>query len=206
MKSTTFKMGLVRTLAIAILATVAGSTADVNAQEGESAGLVAVLDVARVFKENPEFDAAMKAIKQEADGLKAQIAQQQATIKEEAQQLAQYEAGSAERNQLEGTLEQKQAALRTQARQAEANLLNREAGIYFETYNQMQGVVGEIASQHGISLVLRFDSAEIDPSNRAEVIKGVNRPVVFHRRLDLTNLVIQNMGNATAKAGDTTQR
>jgi Skp family chaperone for outer membrane proteins len=199
-------MGLVRTLAIAILATVAGSTADVNAQEGESAGLVAVLDVARVFKENPEFDAAMKAIKQEADGLKAQIAQQQATIKEEAQQLAQYEAGSAERNQLEGTLEQKQAALRTQARQAEANLLNREAGIYFETYNQMQGVVGEIASQHGISLVLRFDSAEIDPSNRAEVIKGVNRPVVFHRRLDLTNLVIQNMGNATAKAGDTTQR
>ena len=198
-------MALVRSLAIAVLATVAGSTA-VAQEEGESAGLVAVLDVARVFKENPEFDTSMKGIRQEADGLKAQITQQQEAIKAEAQQLGQYEPGSAERNQMEATLEQKQTALRTRARQAEADLLNREAGVYYATYEQMQSVVGEIASQHGISLVLRFDSQEVDPTNRAEVIKGVNRPVVFHRRLDLTNLVIQNMGSASAKAGDTTQR
>ena len=195
-------MALVRSLAVAILATVAGSTA-VAQEEGESAGLVAVLDVARVFKENPQFDSAMKAIRQEADGLKSQITQQQEAIKAEAQQLGQYEAGSAERNQLEATLEQKQTALRTQARQAEADLLNREAGVYFTTYEKMQSVVGEIASQHGISLVLRFDSQEVDPTNRAEVIKGVNRPVVYHRRLDLTNLVIQTMGPASANAGKT---
>ena len=162
-----------------------------------------MLDVARVFKENPEFDTSMKSIRQEADGLKAQITQQQETIKAEAQQLGQYEPGSAERNQMEATLEQKQTALRTRARQAEADLLNREAGVYFATYTQMQSVVGEIAGQHGISLVLRFDSQEVDPTNRAEVIKGVNRPVVFHRRLDLTNLVIKNMGSASANAGKT---
>jgi len=202
LKSTTFKMALVRSLAVAILATVAGSTA-VAQEEGESAGLVAVLDVARVFKENPEFDTAMKAIRQEADGLKAQITQQQETIKGEAQQLGQYEPGSAERNEIEATLEQKQTALRTRARQAEADLLNREAGVYFSTYEKMQSVVGQIAGQHGISLVLRFDSQEVDPTNRAEVIKGVNRAVVFHRRLDLTNLVIQNMGSASASAGKT---
>lgn len=205
MKSTTFKMALVRSLAVAVLATVAGSTA-VAQEEGEAAGLVAVLDVARVFKENPEFDTAMKTIRQEADGLKAQITQQQEAIKAEAQQLGQYEPGSAERNEMEATLEQKQAALRTRARQAEADLLNREAGVYFATYQQMQSVVGQIAGQHGISLVLRFDSEEIDPANRAEVIKGVNRPVVFHRRLDLTNLVIQNMGSASANAGTTTRK
>jgi Skp family chaperone for outer membrane proteins len=176
------------------------SLANAVAQEG---GIVAVLDVARVFKENPEFDTSMKSIRQEADGLKAQITQQQETIKAEAQQLGQYEPGSAERNQMEATLEQKQTALRTRARQAEADLLNREAGVYFATYTQMQSVVGEIAGQHGISLVLRFDSQEVDPTNRAEVIKGVNRPVVFHRRLDLTNMVIQNMGSASANAGKT---
>jgi Skp family chaperone for outer membrane proteins len=198
-------MALVRSLAVAVLATVAGSTA-VAQEEGEAAGLVAVLDVARVFKENPEFDTAMKTIRQEADGLKAQITQQQEAIKAEAQQLGQYEPGSAERNEMEATLEQKQAALRTRARQAEADLLNREAGVYFATYQQMQSVVGQIAGQHGISLVLRFDSEEIDPANRAEVIKGVNRPVVFHRRLDLTNLVIQNMGSASANAGTTTRK
>ena len=197
-------MVLVRSLAVAVLATVAGSTA--VAQEGESAGVVAVLDVARVFKETPEFDIAMKKIREEAEGLKGQITQQQEAIKAEAQQLGQYEPGSAERNELEAALEQRQTALRTRARQAEADLLNREAGVYFATYQQMQSVVGQIASQHGISLVLRFDSQEIDPTNRAEVIKGVNRPVIFHRRLDLTNLVIQNMGSASANAGTTTQK
>ena len=197
-------MALVRSLAVAVLATVAGSAA--VAQEGDSAGVVAVLDVARVFKETPEFDIAMKKIREEAEGLKGQITQQQDAIKAEAQQLGQYEPGSAERNQLGAALEQRQTALRTRARQAEADLLNREAGVYFATYQQMQSVLGQIASQHGISLVLRFDSQEIDPANRAEVIKGVNRAVVFHRRLDLTNLVIQNMGSASADAGTTTRK
>ena len=100
---------------------------------------------------------------------------------------------------MEATLEQKQAALRTKARQAEADLLNREAKIYYDTYQQMQSVVSSLANQHGISLVLRFDSGAIDSTNRAEVIKGVNRAVVFHRRLDLTNMVIGQMNPSTGR-------
>ncbi len=206
MKSTIIKSLLVAVAAIvAPLATQSVNTA--SAQEGKS-GLVAVLDVAKVFKENQAFDSKMKAIKAEADSLKGQIVQQQESIKARAQQLTEYEVGSAERNKFEATLEQEQAALRTKARQAEADLLNREARVYYETYERMRGVVGNIASQHGISLVLRFDSEEIDPNNRAEVIKGVNRAVVYHRRLDLTGMVSKEMnGAATAQApANTTQR
>ena len=206
MKSTIIKSLLVAVAAIvAPLATQSVNTA--SAQEGKS-GLVAVLDVAKVFKENQAFDSKMKAIKAEADSLKGQIVQQQESIKARAQQLTEYEVGSAERNKFEATLEQEQAALRTKARQAEADLLNREARVYYETYERMRGVVGNIASQHGISLVLRFDSEEIDPNNRAEVIKGVNRAVVYHRRLDLTAMVSKEMnGAATAQApANTTQR
>ena len=206
MKSTIIKSLLVAVAAIvAPLATQSVNTA--SAQDGKS-GLVAVLDVAKVFKENQAFDSKMKAIKAEADSLKGQIVQQQESIKARAQQLTEYEVGSAERNKFEATLEQEQAALRTKARQAEADLLNREARVYYETYERMRGVVGNIASQHGISLVLRFDSEEIDPNNRAEVIKGVNRAVVYHRRLDLTGMVSKEMnGAATAQApANTTQR
>ena len=206
MKSTIIKSLLVAVAAIvAPLATQSVNTA--SAQEGKS-GLVAVLDVAKVFKENQAFDSKMKAIKAEADSLKGQIVQQQESIKARAQQLTEYEVGSAERNKFEATLEQEQAALRTKARQAEADLLNREARVYYETYERMRGVVENIASQHGISLVLRFDSEEIDPNNRAEVIKGVNRAVVYHRRLDLTGMVSKEMnGAATAQApANTTQR
>ncbi|MFK7767475.1 MAG: OmpH family outer membrane protein [Mariniblastus sp.] len=204
MKSTIIKSLLVAVAAI-VAPLAASSVNTATAQDGKS-GLVAVLDVAKVFKENQAFDAMMKKIKAEADALKAQITQQQESIKSRAQQLTQYEVGAPERNKMEAALEQEQAALRTKARQAEADLLNREARVYYETYERMRSVVGSLANQHGISLVLRFDSEEIDPNNRAEVIKGVNRAVVYHRRLDLTAMVAKELNSpSTARAPTNTQ-
>jgi Skp family chaperone for outer membrane proteins len=196
------KSTIKRSLLLALVATIMTPLThqSVSGQDNQSAGLVAVLDVAKVFKENAGFDAKMKAIKSEADDLKVQITQQQEAIKAEAEQLGQYNVGSPERNSLEEQLEQKQTSLRTKARQAETELLNREAKIYYDTYKEMQSVVSSMASQYGISLVLRFDSDTIDPQNRAEVIKGVNRAVVFHRRLDLTNQVIKQMNPGQAQA------
>ena len=117
-----------------------------------------------------------------------------------AEAVAQLEIGSSDRNAKEAELEQEQAALRTHARQAEADLLKREAKIYYDTYVKMQNVVGSLANKFGITLVLRFDSAEIDPENRGEVIKGVNRQVVYHHKLDLTKMVINQLNPASAQA------
>ena len=91
----------------------------VLAQQGESTGgVVAILDVAKVFKENPVFDAKMKEIKAQADALKMDIQKQQEVIRGEAAGLEQYAVGTPDRNNLEASLEQRQAALRTKARQA----------------------------------------------------------------------------------------
>ena len=175
-------------------------TSGVQAQDG---GIVAVLDVAKVFKVNKAFDDAMKAIKKQADSLKTEIQASQEAIKAEAMSISQYEPGSAERNKMEAEVEQKQAALRTSARQAEADLLNREARVYYDTYVKMQSVVGELATKHGISMILRYDGASVDPASRPEVIKAVNRTIVFHRDIDLTTMVINGMGPRIAEANDT---
>lgn len=168
------------------------------AQEDGSGGLVAVLDVAKVFKNNAQFDHQLERIKQEAESMKVQIQKQQESIRQRAQQVMQMEVGSAERNKQEAEIEQEQTSLRTRARQIEADLLKREAKIYHDAYVEMQQVVARIANEYGISLVLRFDSNEIDPENRAEVVKGVNRAVVYHHRLDLTNMVIEKMSPSSA--------
>jgi len=165
-----------------------------------------VLDVAKVFKQNRAFESRMQSIKSTADQLKAEIQQKQEAIKQEALGLKDFEVGSPERNQMEGALEQKQAGLRTEARQAEMDLLSKEAKVYYETYQQMQAVLKSLSSQHGISLVLRFDSEEIDPTNRGEVIKGVNRAIVYQEKLDLTTMVIGQMSSDTASAGAATTR
>jgi Skp family chaperone for outer membrane proteins len=196
-KSTFIKTAIVQSVVIAALMVV-GST--VQAQE---AGRIAILDVAKVFKDNPAFTAAMESIKTEADQLKNSITAEQEQIKAQAQKIAQMPRDE-NRNQLEAQLEQSQTALRTKARQQETELLNKEAQIYFSTYRQMQSVVEELATQYGISLVLRFDSEPIDPKNRNEVIKGVNRSVVFHRKVDLTNAVTTALNSRMAQGGGTT--
>ena len=193
---------LISTIVLAVLA-ISSFASTAVAQEG---GIVAVLDVAKVFKVNQNFDSEMKNIKQQAEKLKTQIQQQQEAIKSEAMEISQYEAGTPERNEMEAKVEQKQASLRTSARQAEADLLNREAKVYYDTYQKLQTVVGGLAAKHGIALVVRYDGASVDPSVRPDVIKAVNRSVVYHRDIDLTKMVIEGMGARVAEAAGQTQR
>lgn len=168
-------------------------------QAQDNAGIVAVLDVAKVFDVNLDFQNKMKAIQSEAEQVKSQIENKQNAIRNDAAKLQEYEPGSPDFNRLEANLEQRQTALRTEARQAEQDLLNREARIYYDTYMKMQNVVASLAQEYGISLVLRFESEPIDPNSRPEVIQGVNRAVVYHHRLDLTKAVIERMGPRVAE-------
>jgi len=185
---------IIKTAILAITAIVVFGASIATAQE---TGRVAILDVAKVFKENASFDAKVKAIKAEADQLKLQITAEQDRIKAEVMKLRGMEAGP-KRNQMEADLEQQHTRLRTTTRQSESELLNREARVYFDTYREMQEVVEAAAKEYGLSLVLRFDSESIDPNNRNEVIQGVNRAVVFHRQLDLTSLISKQLNARTA--------
>lgn len=195
MKSKTAKL-------FAIVAIALAFSAQSNAQDQPgTSGLVTVLDVAKIFEQNPNFKQKMDSIKSEADALKQRIQSEQEALRTAAMGLQNFEPGSPERNQQEADIEQRQAKLRTTARQSEQELLNREATIYFETYQTMQSVVTSIAKENNISLVLRYDSADIDKSNRAEVIKGVNRTIVYHHQLDLTSMVSKAMNARTASAG-----
>ena len=126
MKSLVLKF--VASVSVAFLLLASPFINQANAQEG--AGLVLVLDVAKVFKSNSGFKGQMEKIKQEAERLKANIQQQQQAIQKEALEVSKMERNES-RNQAEGAVEQKQASLRTQARQAETELLTREAQIYY---------------------------------------------------------------------------
>lgn len=171
----------------------------------QSAGRICLLDVAKVFKDNPSFQAQMEGIRKEASTLKANVETQLNQLQEEAKQLEEYQANSEKRRELERSLVSKQADLQTRARQAEADLLTREAKIYLQTYKQMEQIVAQIAEANDIALVLRYESAPINSEDRADVIKGVNRQVVFlQKHNDMTDAVQKYM-NATAQAPSGTQ-
>jgi Skp family chaperone for outer membrane proteins len=145
--------------------------------------VVAVLDIARVFKENKSFNAEMAELKEEVLAAKKEAS----------------EGGDAVGELVERRIRWQE----------------KEATIYAETYTKIQAVVHQLAEKHGIALVIRADttmdfvsSAEVQKDDgelsekatdwnglsRAEVIKRINSSVIYHRRLDLTNMVIKALG------------
>ncbi len=189
---------MIRFAAVSLVAFLVCLAAATQAFAQGDGGIVAVLDVAKVFKENLEFSNQMDTIRQEADRLRAQLQSAQEDLRRQASEISQLPVGSPERKQAEAQFAQRRTAFETQARQDENDLLVKEAKALYTTYQKLQTVVAQIAQQNNISLVLRFDSAEINPTNPNEVVMGVNRAIVYHYKLDLTSMVIQAMGPTVA--------
>jgi len=59
--------------------------------------------------------------------------------------------------------------------------------------------VHKVAEQYNISMVLRFDSTEIDPKNPQSVAQGISRSLIIQRNLDITQLVGNHLTVATAQ-------
>ena len=95
---------------------------------------------------------------------------------------------------MESELAQRLADLQVQARQHQKEVVEQEARQYYETYNELLASIERIASTYGIGLVLRFDSRAIDPDSPQSIAMGMNRDVVYQRSLDITPLVLKDLG------------
>lgn len=161
------------------------------AQDGSS-GIVAVLDVAKVFEGHKGHKAKMEAIKAEVTAFEEDFRTRRASLQKQVQTL-QTLVGQPNYKEEEAALARKDADMTIEANQKRADVINREAQMYYETYQDVYQTTIQLCQTYGITLVINYDSSEIDPNSRESVIKGVNRNVVFQRDLDLTDLVIQTI-------------
>ena len=104
---------------------------------------------------------------------------------------------------MESDIARQAADLQVQARQAKKDFLQREARQYFDSHQEIVTAVERVATRHNISLVLRYDSRPIDPTNPQSVAQGVSRPVVLQRNLDITQLVVEELGQVLHAKKDT---
>ena len=154
-------------------------TTNVNSVNAQTK--VAVVDIGLVFKNHPSFAKQLESLKSEADGFKAETKQLQAKLIEEASALKNYQPDSAEFRQMETGLAQKSAALEVQQRGKLRGLMEREAKLHYDTYMQIKSAISTYCEQRAIQLVIRHDSAQMDPSQPATIMQKVNSKIVFHR-------------------------
>ena len=177
-----------------------------SAAAPSNATLVAVVDMGQIFKNHPRFKQQLEAIKQELVAYEKQLNEQKKAITKEREKQVDLKAGSPEYKRLEEEVARRISDLQVTDQLKKKEVMEREARVFYETYQDVTREIGKLADRYGISLVLRFDSDKIDPNDRNSVLAGINRPVVFQRKLDLTQEVLQSLGATAGATAETAPR
>jgi Skp family chaperone for outer membrane proteins len=170
---------------------------------------IALLDLGYVFKNHPRFNQKMEAMKKEVQTFEQQLKQEQQQIEATGRTISQYKPGSPDYKRIEESTTKDLAELKVKMQLKRKEIMEQEAAIYMATYKEVAAVVAAFANRKNIDLVLRYDrespSEEIaDPRQTLQII---NRPVIFEKQLDISQLVLQQLGGrATPTAQRSTTR
>jgi Skp family chaperone for outer membrane proteins len=143
---------------------------------------LAVIDVAKIFKEARDFNQKMQRMKLEIAAFDSAFdSNEKAKLREKFGEQSDPSL-PASKSYVVGKKEA---------------FLSDEALVYAETYREIQNAVQRICRERDIGLVIRSTSDSMDPKDRSSVLQGVNRPVVYTAVPDLTADVIAALNKSS---------
>ncbi|RCS54593.1 OmpH family outer membrane protein [Bremerella cremea] len=163
--------------------------------QNAGSGNIAVIDIPVIFKNHALFKKQMDDLKASVDAAEAALTKERDSMKTMVDELQGYKAGTPEFKALEEKLAQLQAGLQVKVGMQKKDFMEKEARVYYNTYNQVTQTVATFAQRHNITLVLRYNSNDIDPTNRQSVLEGVNRPVIYQNQIDITYDILRILNN-----------
>ncbi len=186
-------------LCAALAATfVAGVTwAQPATAQGQGTSVV-VIDVSYIFKNHIRFKEAQDAMKKEVEQFEETIRAERDAITKMAEQLKSFQPDSPDYKRLEEQIAERTGKLQLETSRARKDFLQREAKLYYDTYQEVTNHVANFARQNNISLVLRFSSEPIEVDDRASVLQGINRAVVYQNQLNITPHILRMINGSAA--------
>ncbi len=192
-------------LCVALFCSVA-SAQQQQPQSGPSANAArygyAVVDVTYIFKNYAKFNQQMEGMKGAMESADAQLKADRDTVAGKEQAREQYNPGSPEFKQVDEEIARLKAEFQLKAGKIRRDFLEKEAQVYYSTFMEVSNAVQYYAQQHSIGMVLRFNGDSIDPNNREDILRAINKPVVFQNNVDITPdvLALLNRGGAPGNA------
>lgn len=175
----------------------AGSTPGANAPRY---GL-AVVDISYIFKNYPSFTASIEGLKKEMEAADGQLKADRDRLAQMEEQRNTMKPGTAEFKQLDEELARQKADFSIKQGTIRRDFLEREAKIYYTTYNEVAGAVRYFSQQNNIGMVLRFNGDPIDANQREDVMRAIMQPIVHQNNIDITPEVLALLSRGSAGAG-----
>jgi beta-lactamase regulating signal transducer with metallopeptidase domain/Skp family chaperone for outer membrane proteins len=192
-----------------------GSNERANEQSARQSGSQpgsdeAYVDVKRLFDEEPGFKAGREQLKRslaDADVELKRIVEELRSLSIRVRDAdADGEAGQKERDRLQREAQDATAALESKRESLKSLALERETGLYRETYERIRAAVADYARDNGIRIVKRKQAAvpeRLDAApNPQDMIRLMNQDVIFNadEPWDITEPVLQTLKARAAEA------
>lgn len=156
---------------------------------------VAVVDMGAVFNAHPEFKQRVDALKAEVERFDAVQKQEREKLVAEAQGLQGQDAASPAFRQSESNLANRSANLDVQKRLMAKEFAQKEAQIYYDVYRDVSAKVRAFSEQNQLSMVIHFNSKEMDNTDPTTIMGRMNSNVIYHRgNANITSTIIQLCG------------
>ncbi len=203
MKNLFVRPTLIVLAAVAAMATPGLAIAQ-SGRQAETPHRIALIDMAKVFKSYKKFEALRDELKGDLQKSEDKFKQMTEAIRKEQVELKNYKEGSDEFAAREKTLTQHMSTADAFRKTQQRELIRREAAIYKTIYLEVAEAVQKYAAHYQITLVLRFSADDPDSDNPEDVMRGLNRQVVYYRPSDdITNRIVEHLNN---KYGRTASR
>jgi len=162
--------------------TAQGQQAKSKPQEVHKVGLI---DMAYVFKNYKKFELLRDDLKAEITASDQQASAKMQQLKALQEELKEYKEGSPNFLSSEEKLVKMTGEFESFRKVAQRDFMRKEAEIYKTIYLEVSDAVAKGADYFGYTLIIRFNRDGLDTaSNPQEVIKSMNKQVVFHRTED----------------------
>lgn len=191
-----------------LAAAILSCTAGMSLAQGQPQfnGGVAIIDLSYIFKNHERFKAMTEGMRNDVlraeEALKARRTEIETLTKRLTDLGNELRKDSPEYKQLDADLTRKKIDLSTQVSQQKKEFLEKEAKIYFQVYQEVIDAVQYFSERNRISLVLRFNGDPVTDSDPQEILKQLNKSVIYYNKgIDITPMILDDLNRSARPAG-----
>ena len=107
--------------------------------------------------------------------------------------LKDFKAGTPDFQKAEEKLANEGTQYQLDVRRRQQEVFQKEAGIYYDSYAELEKTVALFAQRNKIGIVLKFNRDPIKRDDRNSVMQGLARPVVYHYGLDISTYILSEL-------------
>jgi Skp family chaperone for outer membrane proteins len=150
---------------------------------------------------------AMEVYKRDAQAAEDVLKKERDGIGKRAERLKTLKPGSPDFKAEEEAITKAESDWKLKVAAQRRDFAERESKNYLRAYQELSAAVKAYAERSGISLVLRFNGAPIDPNNREMVQMEVFKMVMYYdKSIDITDPILAELNRSAAIAAPPSAR